>query len=392
MGYARKAGKSRAIVSIQEIKSADDGSKRESRPIWAHTFPARAVRGIIAHHTLQSARPNLTLPTRQIGPFTVAAIGLGCMNLSHAYGVPPDEAVGAALLNRALDLGCTFLDTAALYGMGANERLLGKAVMHRRAEFTLASKCVLDAVDGKRILDGRPETIARTLDAALLRLGTDHIDLYYLHRLDRNVPVEESVGALVRAKESGKIGALGLSEMSAATIRRAHDVHPIAAIQTEYSPWVRNPEVAVLDACRELGIGFVAFSPVARGFLAGAISGPDYVSGDIRAMMPRFVEPDLSRNLPLAERFDTLAGRIGCTPAQLSLGWVLSRGDDIVPIPGTGNIAHLEENMATATMTFDAATMAEVDAIFAPGAVAGNRYPPAMQAQIDTELLPEEIG
>ncbi|WP_260598188.1 aldo/keto reductase [Sphingomonas endolithica] len=334
----------------------------------------------------------MTLPTRQIGPFTVSAIGLGCMNLSHAYGVPPGEAEGIALLNRALDLGCTFLDTAALYGQGNNERLLGKAVMHRRSAFTLASKCVLDMIDGKRALDGSPAAIARTLDAALQRLGTDHIDLYYLHRLDRGVPIEESIGALVRAKEAGKIGALGVSEMSAATIRRAHAVHRLAAVQTEYSPWVRNAEIAVLDACRDLGIGFVAFSPVARGFLAGAVRSADYAAGDIRALMPRFVEPALSRNLALAARFDAVAAELGCTPAQLSLGWVLSRGDDVVPIPGTGNIAHLEENLAAATMSFDAGALVTVDAIFAEGAVAGNRYPPAMQAQIDTETYADEIA
>jgi aryl-alcohol dehydrogenase-like predicted oxidoreductase len=334
----------------------------------------------------------MTLPTRQIGPFTVSAIGLGCMNLSHAYGVPPGEAEGIALLNRALDLGCTFLDTAALYGQGNNERLLGKAIMHRRSAFTLASKCVLDMIDGKRALDGSPAAIARTLDAALQRLGTDHIDLYYLHRLDRGVPIEESIGALVRAKEAGKIGALGVSEMSAATIRRAHAVHPLAAVQTEYSPWVRNAEIAVLDACRDLGIGFVAFSPVARGFLAGAVRSADYAAGDIRALMPRFVEPALSRNLALAARFHAVAAELGCTPAQLSLGWVLSRGDDVVPIPGTGNIAHLEENLAAATMSFDAGALSMVDAIFAAGAVAGNRYPPAMQAQIDTETYADEIA
>jgi aryl-alcohol dehydrogenase-like predicted oxidoreductase len=334
----------------------------------------------------------MTLPTRQIGPLTVSAVGLGCMNLSHAYGVPPGEADGIALLNRALDLGCTFLDTAALYGQGNNERLLGKAVMHRRSAFTLASKCVLDMIDGKRALDGSPAAIARTLDAALQRLGTDHIDLYYLHRLDRGVPIEESIGALVRAKEAGKIGALGVSEMSAATIRRAHAVHPLAAVQTEYSPWVRNAEIAVLDACRDLGIGFVAFSPVARGFLAGAVRSADYATGDIRALMPRFVEPALSRNLALAARFDAVAAELGCTPAQLSLGWVLSRGDDVVPIPGTGNIAHLEENLAAATMSFDAGALSMVDAIFAAGAVAGNRYPPAMQAQIDTETYADEIA
>ncbi|MGH6617610.1 aldo/keto reductase [Sphingomonas sp.] len=334
----------------------------------------------------------MTLPTRQVGPFTVSAIGLGCMNLNHAYGTPPSAEDGARLLNRALDLGCSFLDTAALYGMGASERLIGGSVMHRRAEFTLASKCVLDMVEGKRTLDGSPAAIAHTLDGALQRLGTDHIDLYYLHRLDHNVPAEDSVGALVRAKEAGKIGALGLSEMSAATIRRAHAVHPITAVQSEYSPWVRNPEVAVLDTCRELGIALVAFSPVARGFLAGAVTTGDYATNDIRAAMPRFVEPNLSHNLKLAERFNAIAARIGCTPAQLSLGWVLSRGDHVVPIPGTGNIQHLEENLATMDVHIDARALAEVDAIFAPGAIAGGRYSAAMQAQIDTELLPEEIA
>ena len=232
----------------------------------------------------------MMLPTRRIGPFQVSAIGLGCMNLSHAYGTKPSEEEAAALLNRALDLGVTFLDTAALYGMGANERLVGKAVMHRRADFTLASKCVLDAVDGKRVLDGRPESIRRTLDAALVRLGTDHIDLYYLHRLDRNVPVEESVGELGRAVEAGKIGAIGLSEMGAATIRRAHAVHPVAAVQSEYSPMVRNPEVAVLDTCRELGIGFVAFSPVARGMLACGVRDLSQIGGAVADQRDGFAE------------------------------------------------------------------------------------------------------
>lgn len=334
----------------------------------------------------------MTLPTRRIGPFTVSAIGLGCMNLNHAYGRMPSAADGARLLNRALDLGVTFLDTAALYGYGDNERLIGKAVMHRRSEYILASKCVLDVFDGERGLNGHPDAIARTLDQALTRLGTDHIDLYYLHRLDRNVPVEESVGALVRAKEAGKIGAIGLSEMGAATIRRAHGVHPIAALQTEYSPWVRNPEVAVLDVCRELDIGFVAFSPVARGFLAGAVTSDAYEPDDIRAVMPRFVEPQLSHNLKLLDRFRAVAAQAGCTPAQLALGWVLAQRDDIVPIPGTRSIAHLEEDVAAAHLVLDAETIAAVDAIFTPGAVAGPRYSPAMQAAIDTELLPEEMA
>lgn len=333
-----------------------------------------------------------TLPTRQIGPFEVSSIGLGCMNLSHAYGVPPSEEDGARLLNHALDAGVTFLDTAAIYGAGANERLVGKAVMHRRAEFTLASKCVLDVVDGRRTLNGRPEIISNTLDQALVRLNTDRIDLYYLHRLDKNVPIEESVGALARAVEVGKIRAIGVSEMSAATIRRAHATHPISAVQTEYSPWVRNPEVAVLDTCRELGIGFVAFSPLARGFLSGAVKTADYEAGDIRAGMPRFIEPNLSHNLKLYDRFARVAKEAGVTPSQLALGWVLSREPDIVPIPGTRSITHLDEDIAAATMTFAPDVFAAVDEIFTPGAVAGPRYPSALQAQIDTELLPEEVA
>ena len=210
-----------------------------------------------------------TLPTRRVGPFAVSAIGLGCMNLNHAYGTPPSPEEGAALLRRALDLGITPFDTAALYGLGESEKLVGATLGADRSRFTLASKCVLDMRDGKRSLDGSPEAIAKTLEGSLTRLGTDHIDLYYLHRLDRDVPIEDSVGALVRAKDAGKIGAIGLSEMSAATIRRAHAVHPVAAVRSEYSPVVRNPEIAVLETCRELHIGFVAFSPVARGMLPG---------------------------------------------------------------------------------------------------------------------------
>ncbi|MEH3041166.1 MAG: aldo/keto reductase [Sphingomonas paucimobilis] len=330
-----------------------------------------------------------SLPTRMIGPFAVSAIGLGCMNLSHAYGEPTTEAEGLALLNRALDLGVTLLDTAALYGGGANERLVAQ-VLHRRSEFTLASKCVLDMRDGQRILDGSPDAIATTLDAALGRLGTDHIDLYHLHRLDPKVPIEESVGALVRAKEAGKIGALGLSEMAAATIRRAQAVHPIAAVQSEYSPAVRNPEVAVLDTCRELGIAFVAFSPVARGLLAGSVRADDYVAGDIRRTMPRFVEPHLSRNLSIVDAYDRIAAEAGITPAQLSLGWLLARAPHIVPIPGTRSIAHLEENVAAATLEIAPDVLAAVDALFPPNALTGARYAAAAQAQIDTELLTGE--
>jgi aryl-alcohol dehydrogenase-like predicted oxidoreductase len=331
------------------------------------------------------------MQTRAVGDRAVTAISLGCMNLSHAYDVPPGEAEASALLNRALDLGVTMLDTAALYGGGENEKLLSRAVMHRRQEFCLASKCVLDLPGGKRVLDGRPVAIAASIDRSLARLDTDHIDLMYLHRLDPNVAIEESVGALARAIEAGKIGMVGLSEMSAATIRRAHAVHPVSAVQSEYSAMVRNPEVAVLETCRELGIAFVAFSPVARGMLAGAIHSDAYTPGDIRATMPRFVEPQLGRNLALVAQFDAVAAEAGMTPAQLALAWVLSRGDHVIALPGTRSIAHLEEDVATLDVAVPAAAIAAVDAMFPIEALAGPRYTAPMQRMIDTEVMPGEV-
>jgi len=332
----------------------------------------------------------MTLPTRPLGPLTVSAIGLGCMNICHAYGIPPSEEEAGRLLNRALDLGVTFLDTAAIYGLGQSERLIRRHVMHRKAAFTLASKCVMDAPDGKtRMLDGRPAAITATLDRALERLGADHIDLYYLHRLDRKVPIEESVGALARAREAGKIGAIGLSEMGAGTIRRAHAVHPIAAVQSEYSPMVRNPEVAVLDTCRELGIGFVAFSPVARGMLARAVRDDAYEPHDIRTTMPRFLGDNLAHNLGVVATFEALAADLDHTPAQLALAWVLAKGEHIVPIPGTRRIAHLDEDVAAATIRLTPETVAAVEGIFA-GTIRGARYSALAQATVDTELLPGE--
>ncbi len=331
------------------------------------------------------------LPVRKIGPLSVSAIGLGCMNLSHAYDHRPDEKDATLLLNTALDAGVTLLDTAAIYGGGANERLIGRAVSHRRHEFTLSSKCVMDLVDGKRRIDGRPEAITASLERSLERLGTDHIDLFYMHRLDKTVPIEDSIGALVRAVEAGKIGAIGVSEMSSATIRRAHAVHPIAAVQSEYSAWVRNPDISVLETCRALRIGFVAFAPVARGFLSGTLSRNDFPSGDIRLSMPRFQSPHFQRNLPLAQAFAALAAGAGITPAQLALAWVLARGPHVVPIPGTRSVEHLRENLFAATLRVSPEVLAGVDSIFLPGAVSGARYQPMMQAQIDTELLPEEL-
>ena len=332
----------------------------------------------------------MSLPERTLGPLTVSAISLGCMNLSHAYAAPPPPEYSRRLLNRALDLGVTMLDTAALYGGGNNERLIASAVGHRRSDFTLASKCVLGMRDGKRVLDGSPEAIAASIDSSLERLGTDHIDLLYLHRPDPIVPVEDSVGALVRAKQAGKIGAIGLSEMSADTIRRAHAVHPVAAVQTEYSLTVRNPEIAVLDTCAELGIGFVAFSPVARGLLAAGVRNDAYATGDIRAHMPRFVGANLTHNLEAVRAFEAIAGEIGITPAQLALAWLLARAPHVVPIPGTTRIEHLEENVAAAAIVLPADVLACAEAIFTPGAIRGARYPRQMQAQVGTEVFPHE--
>jgi len=326
-----------------------------------------------------------SLPTRNIGPFTVSAIGLGCMNLSHAYLPRPDAADAERLLRHALDVGVTFFDTAALYGFGANEELLGRTLMDRRDEFTLASKCVLGEIDGKRGLDGSPAAITRVLEDSLRRLKVDHIDLYYLHRLDPKVPIEESVGALVRGVEAGKIGAIGLSEMSAATLRRAQAVHPIAAMQTEYSPWVRNPEIAVLDACAELGTAFVAFSPLGRGLLAGNPNAANLLPGDIRGSMPRFQRPHLEANLQLIAQRKGLADQADCTAAQLCLAWLLAKGDHVVPIPGTTSIAHLDKDLATLSRAWPADLIAAVDDLFSFDAPSGPRYPREAQAQVDTE-------
>lgn len=325
-----------------------------------------------------------------MGPFVVSAIGLGCMNLSHAYLPRPEPAAAEQLLLHALDAGVTLFDTAALYGFGANEDLIGRAIMHRRDCFVLASKCGLGEINGRRGLDASPRTIARTLEEALVRLRTDHIDLYYLHRVDPKYPIEESVGALARAVETGKIGSIGLSEVSAETIQRAHAVHPIAAVQTEYSPWTRNVEIAVLDRCRKLDIGFVAFSPLARGLLAGSVRSGEFAPGDIRATMPRFAEPALGQNLQLHAGLREIASGANCTSAQLCLAWLLSRGEHVVPIPGTTNLAHLDENLATLSLDIPQAALVAVELLFSPLAVTGPRYSSEAQAQVNTEILPGE--
>ncbi|MCK2126511.1 aldo/keto reductase [Thauera aromatica] len=326
---------------------------------------------------------------RPLGPFQVGAVGLGCMNLSHAYGVPPAPEQAEALLRRALDLGVTHFDTAALYGFGANETLLGRVLAPYRSRFTLASKCGMTGVDGKRVIDGRPQTLKRTCEEALRRLRTEVIDLYYLHRWDKSVPIEDSVGALAELVGEGKIRAIGLSEVSAATLRRAHAVHPVAAVQTEYSLWTRNAEIAVLEACRALGVAFVAFSPVARGFLAGALTTPAQVAAfdakDIRRAMPRFQGAAFAANLRLLEGYFALAREAGCTPAQLALAWLLHQGEHILPIPGTTRPDHLEENLQAGEIRLDGDLVVRLDALINRHTVSGARYAAATQAEIDTE-------
>ncbi|MFO1336858.1 MAG: aldo/keto reductase [Burkholderiaceae bacterium] len=328
------------------------------------------------------------MQTRRLGPFAVSAIGLGCMNLSHAYGQPPSFDEAERLLLHALDRGVTLFDTAALYGFGANEDLVGRVLAPHRARFTLASKCGMTGVDGKRVIDGRPETLARTCDEALRRLRTEVIDLYYLHRWDQAVPIEDSVGALAGLVRAGKVRAIGLSEVSAATLRRAHAVHPIAALQTEYSLWTRNPEIAVLQACRELGTAFVAFSPLARGFLPGTLRDVTALDAkDIRRAMPRFAPEAYAANLALANGLAALAAEGGTTPARLSLAWLLAQGEHIVPIPGTTSIAHLDDDLGAAGLSLPPSLLARAGALINQHTVRGARYNAATQAEVDTEAF-----
>jgi aryl-alcohol dehydrogenase-like predicted oxidoreductase len=328
---------------------------------------------------------------RKIGPFTATAIGLGCMNLSHAYGIPPSREQGEKVLRAALDAGVTLFDTAALYGFGKNEELVGPVLKPHRNRITLCSKGGMAGVTGddgvvRRVIDGRPEAVRRNCEDSLRRLQTDVIDLYYLHRWDKQVPIEDSVGALSRLVEEGKVRAIGLSEVSANTIRKAHAVHPLAAVQTEYSLWTRNPEIAVLDACRELGITFVAFSPVARGFLCDAVHDvASFDAKDIRKSMPRFDPANHAQNLKLLPAYREIAREAGCTPAQLALAWLLHQGEDIVPIPGTTSVAHLQEDLQAADVKLSPQLMQRLQALINEKTVAGNRYSEQANREVDTE-------
>ena len=332
------------------------------------------------------------MQTRKLGPFNVSAISLGCMNLSHAYGAPVSAGQGERILLSALDAGVTMFDTATLYGFGANETLVGNVLAKHRSRFTLASKCGLSGVDvagdGKRVrvIDGRPETIRASCEASLKRLQTDVIDLYYLHRWDKKVPVEDSVGALGELVRAGKIRAIGLSEVSAATLRRAHAVHPVAAVQTEYSLWTRNPEIAVLEACRELGVAFVAFSPLARGFLGADVQDVSTLEAkDIRRSMPRFTPDNYAANLKLLPGYLRLASEAGCTPAQLALAWLLQKGEHIIPIPGTTRVSHLLDDLGAVNVKLGNDLVARLEALINDKAVAGSRYNEQGNREVDTE-------
>ncbi len=333
------------------------------------------------------------MQTRALGPFTVSAIGLGCMNICHAYGPPVPDAQAERLLLAALDDGVTHFDTAALYGFGASETTVGRVLSAHRSRFTLASKCGMQGVDVKgdgqlvRVIDGRPATLRATCEAALKRLRTDVIDLYYLHRWDKQVPIEESVGALGDLVRAGKIRAVGLSEVSAATLRKAHAEHPIAAVQTEYSLWTRNPEIAVLEACREIGAAFVAFSPTGRGFLAGDLDPAAFDAKDIRRSMPRFAAPHWAANQRLLPAYRAIAAEAGCTPAQLSLAWVLHKAPHIHALPGTANIEHLHENNRAADVVLSADLMQRLDALINPRTVSGSRYSDQANREVDTEVF-----
>src|SRR5947209_6419030 len=320
---------------------------------------------------------------RRLGGLEISGIGLGCATMTPFYDAP-DPASAIATIRRARELGVDFLDTSDAYGAGRNEEPIARAVEGHRGEYVIASKFGnLSQAGGPRFSDGRPEYVREACDKSLSRLRTDVIDLYYIHRIDPSVPIEETVGAMSDLVQRGKVRHLGISEAGAATIRRAHAVHPLSAVQIEYSLWTRDVEAEILPLCDELGIGFVAYSPLGRGFLTGGVTGLDGLrDGDARRRMPRFQAENLARNVALVEELKAHAAAERCTPAQLAIAWVLSRRPFIVPIPGTSHIERLEQNAASAGLHLSADTEDALDHVFAPGAASGTRYPAGALARL----------
>lgn len=326
--------------------------------------------------------------TRKLGKlFEVSALGLGCMSMSQSYG-KPDRAESERALNRALDIGYTFLDTASLYGYGHNEKLIGEVLKHRRHEYVLASKCGLfrDKVTGQRTLDASPARIREICEESLQNLQTDVIDLYYLHRIDPKVPVEESFGALADLVSEGKIRSVGVSEASSDNIRRAHKVCPLTAVQSEYSLWTRIAELKVLMTCHELGITFVPFSPLGRGFLTGKLRDTSLLGeDDLRMTMPRFLGENFTQNLQLLDEYGQIARENNCTPAQLALAWLLSRDETVIPIPGTKHVKYVEENAEAADIKLSATVIQRLDQLINDGTIKGERYNETFMKMMDSE-------
>ena len=325
------------------------------------------------------------MDSRRIGQLEVSAIGLGCMSMSQSYGTA-DRKESARALHRALDIGYTFLDTASLYGMGHNESLIGEVLSSRRNEYILASKCGIKNTNGQREVNCSPENVKATCEESLKRLNTDVIDLYYLHRRDFNVPIEESVGALADFVKAGKVRYIGLSECSSETIRRAHREHPVCAVQSEYSLWSRDAQYKVIDTCRELGIGFVPFSPLGRAFLTGKISDMQRLEeDDMRQSMPRFVGENFTHNRAMVNQLENIATRNSCTAAQLSLAWLLAQDENFVPIPGTKHVKYVEENAAAAELKISDDDLQLAGSIFANNAVRGERYAQSQMISLDPD-------
>src|SRR4051795_8173274 len=378
----RSPGRSRIWLRPKLVTPSMRRSGRK-RSWWSGSSAAKATpvsMTAIVTGRRDRVGPSPMLEQRTLGALTVPALGLGCMGMSFAYG-PGDDEESTRVIHRALELGVTFLDTADIYGAGANEELVGRAIAGRRDDFVIATKFANRTVDGQRVVDNRPEYIRKAIDASLRRLGTDRVELYYMHRRNPDVPIEESVGAMAELVEAGKVLHLGLSEGSAETLRAAAAVHPIAALQSEWSLFTRGLEAEIVPTARELNVGLVPYSPLGRGMLAGALTSTESLApDDFRRNHPRWTGENLEHNLALVSRIRELAEQAGCSPVQLAIAWVLAQGDDVVPIPGTKHVRYLEENAAAAEVGLSHDVVRELDTL---GEAAGERYPEAMMGAVE---------